>query len=93
MNDFELDQLLDDAMRVEDVPDLWLRASQSVSAGPSWRELRWAGAVAMAVLFVCMAAPQKAASVGSRWEPIAYKSRLRAHSGASPHDMFSKLVF
>jgi len=86
MNDFKLNQLLDDALRVEETPDLWMRISPRVSTGLSGAELLWAGGVAMAVLLVLVAMPLKAVSVESRWEPIAYKARMRAHQMAASHD-------
>jgi hypothetical protein len=77
MNDDKLDQLLSDAMRVQNPPDLWRRVAP-VASEPSWKEIRWACAVGLAVLMVWTALPRSAQPQPQTWEPVALKAKLRA---------------
>ena len=83
MTEERLDEILDEAMRVERVPDLWRQIAPRTQDGFSWREIWLAFAIASTVLLALTAMPREAASLEQDWEPVALKSRLRVEAMAA----------
>ena len=82
MTDERLDQLLDQAMALDESPDLWRRIEPCLDRSVSWREVRWALGVGAAVLLAWTMTPGRAMECGD-WQPVALKSKLRAESLAA----------